>query len=275
MRRTLVTLVALGVGATLLVWQVQQLGLDRITTGLREVGWGFLGILLLSLLRFAARSLAWTTLLGQRVPLRRAVAATISGDALGNVTPLSLLVSEPVKAMYLDAGTASSRSLAALAAENFFYSVSVGIYVTLGTAAMLRAFPLPAEIRVAGISALVLMAGVLAVAAIPTRTHAWGYDAHRFIMERAIGLLPVELRPFFEQYKSMLVERAIDPDTWQVAGFDDQEDPNHFIDLDWEGYGKYPYDGLPRDYFAAVAKFGYSVQHRRSFRPPTLFDTIA
>lgn len=24
----------------------------------------------------------------------------------------------------------------------------------------------------------------------------------------------------------------------------------------------------------AVAKFGYSVQHRRSFRPPTLFDTI-
>ncbi len=27
-------------------------------------------------------------------------------------------------------------------------------------------------------------------------------------------------------------------------------------------------------HLAAVAKFGYSVQHRRSFRPPTLFDTI-
>ena len=25
----------------------------------------------------------------------------------------------------------------------------------------------------------------------------------------------------------------------------------------------------------AVARFGYSVQHRRSFRPPSLFDTIA
>jgi len=103
---------------------------------------------------------------------------------------------------------------------------------------------------------LIAVLGVLAVAAMPTRTHAWGYDAHKFIMERAIGLLPAELRPFFEQYRSTLVERAIDPDTWQVAGFDDQEDPNHFIDLDWEGYGKYPYDGLPRDYFAAVAKFG-------------------
>ncbi len=62
-------------------------------------------------------------------------------------------------------------------------------------------------------------------------------------MERAIGLLPAEMRPFFEQYKSTLVERAIDPDTWQVAGFNDQEDPNHFLDLDWEGYGKYPYTG--------------------------------
>lgn len=164
-RRTVLTVLALSVGAALLVWQVRQLGLERITSGLGQVGWGFLLILLLSLLRFVARSIAWTTLIGQPVPIGRAVAATISGDALGNVTPLSLLVSEPVKAMYLDAGPGSPRSLAALAAENFFYSVSVGIYVTLGTAAMLRAFPLPSEIHVAGVTALGLMALVLAAAA--------------------------------------------------------------------------------------------------------------
>ena len=29
------------------------------------------------------------------------------------------------------------------------------------------------------------------------------------------------------------------------------------------------------DHLAAVARFGYSLQHRRSFRPATLFDTIA
>jgi hypothetical protein len=75
-------------------------------------------------------------------------------------------------------------------------------------------------------------------------------------MERAVGLLPPEIRPLFEQNKSTLIERAIDPDTWQVAGFDAQEDSNHFLDLDWEGYGKYPYNGLPRDYTAAIAKFG-------------------
>ena len=103
---------------------------------------------------------------------------------------------------------------------------------------------------------LIVVLGVLALAATPTPTHAWGYEAHKFIMERAIGLLPPEIRPLFEQNKSTLIERSIDPDTWQVAGFDAQEDSNHFLDLDWEGYGKYPYNGLPRDYTAAVAKFG-------------------
>jgi hypothetical protein len=103
---------------------------------------------------------------------------------------------------------------------------------------------------------VLVLVGVLALAALPARTQAWGFDAHKAIMERAIDLLPAEIRPFFEQHKSTLIERAIDPDTWQVAGFNSAEAPHHFLDLDWEGYGKYPYTGLPRDYSAAVAKFG-------------------
>lgn len=90
----------------------------------------------------------------------------------------------------------------------------------------------------------------------PTPTRAWGFDAHKFIMDRAIALLPAELRPFYEEHRAMLVERVIDPDTWQIAGFDDDENPHHFIDLDWEGFGKYPFTELPRDYNAAIAKFG-------------------
>jgi hypothetical protein len=89
----------------------------------------------------------------------------------------------------------------------------------------------------------------------PTPAAAWGFEPHRFIMDRAIALLPQELRPLFEKHRALVVERAIDPDTWRTAGFD-QEEKNHFLDLDWEGYGKYPFTGLPRDYTAAVAKFG-------------------
>ena len=165
-RCALVAGVATAAGTALLIWQIQRTGLDRISAGFAAVTWwGFLTILVLSLGRFLARSVAWTTLLPGRQPLGTALAATISGDAVGSLTPLGLVVSEPAKAMYLSGPAGSARTLAALAAENFFYSVSVAIYVVLGTAAMLEAFSLPVEIVRAGIVALVLMAAVLAAAA--------------------------------------------------------------------------------------------------------------
>lgn len=100
-----------------------------------------------------------------------------------------------------------------------------------------------------------LSIALLTVVLMPARAEAWGFEAHRFIMDRAIALLPAELRPLFERERAMVVERSIDPDTWRTAGFG-EEDKNHFLDLDWEGYGKHPFAELPRDYTAAVAKFG-------------------
>jgi hypothetical protein len=98
-----------------------------------------------------------------------------------------------------------------------------------------------------------MVVAALLLAPVPAR--AWGYEAHRFVMDRAIALLPAGIRPLFERDRAMVVERAIDPDTWRTAGFKD-EDKHHFLDLDWEGYGPYPFAGLPRDYAAAVARFG-------------------
>jgi hypothetical protein len=52
----------------------------------------------------------------------------------------------------------------------------------------------------------------------------------------------------------MLVERSVDPDTWRMAGFG-EEPSNHFLDVDAPGYGR-ALSELPRDYSAAVEKFG-------------------
>ena len=101
-----------------------------------------------------------------------------------------------------------------------------------------------------------LLSLALLIVLVPVPAQAWGYEAHRFIMDRAIALLPADLRPMFERDRAAVVERAIDPDTWQNAGFDGVESPHHFLDIDWEGYGKYPFTGLPRDYAAAVEKYG-------------------
>ena len=70
-----------------------------------------------------------------------------------------------------------------------------------------------------------LVVTVLVVVAVPAPAHAWGFAAHKFIMDRAIALLPAELRPMFEANRAMVVERAIDPDTWRTAGFDQGTTP--------------------------------------------------
>ena len=164
LRRAALGIVVSTAGIGLLVWQIRRAGTDAVAGGLAQVGWGFLALLAFSLARFALRSLAWTTLMGGRPSLAAAVGATLAGDAVGNLTPLSLLVSEPVKALYLRDLVPGSRSFAALTAENFFYSVSVAVFIILGTAAMLVAFAVPDELRWAGLVALAAMAAVLAAA---------------------------------------------------------------------------------------------------------------
>jgi hypothetical protein len=108
---------------------------------------------------------------------------------------------------------------------------------------------------------------VLAIAAfVPSSAYAWGAVAHRFIMQRAIDLLPPEIKPFFQHYRDELVLRANDPDLWRVAGFD-EEVPNHQIDFGVDDYGPYPFTALPREYDAAVQKFGVATVRRHGTLP--------
>jgi hypothetical protein len=160
-----VTVLATIVGLALLAWQVRVAGVDRIRDGIAAVGFGFLGILLFSGLRYVVRAQAWLTLMdaSQGPGLGRTTAAVIAGDAVGNLTPLRLLASEPTKAMLLGKSVVTSRALAALVAENVFYSASVAFVIILGTAAMMVAFVLPDDVRWLGWASLVLMTVLLVI----------------------------------------------------------------------------------------------------------------
>lgn len=98
-----------------------------------------------------------------------------------------------------------------------------------------------------------LLAAVLAMLLAPARAEAWGFEAHKYIMSRAIALLPPQIRPLFEAERTMVVERAVDPDLWRTAGWPGESE-RHFVDLD--AYGAHPFKELPRDLEEAVKKFG-------------------
>jgi hypothetical protein len=87
----------------------------------------------------------------------------------------------------------------------------------------------------------------------PQPAQAWGFEAHKYILDRAIQLLPVEIRPFFDKYRTTIVEHAVDPDLWRTAGWE-AEPPRHFVDMD--AYGPYPFKEVPREYEAAVQRYG-------------------
>jgi hypothetical protein len=111
---------------------------------------------------------------------------------------------------------------------------------------------------------VVAIAALIALAA-PRPAAAWGTAAHRHIMARAIDLLPAELKPFFLQHKDELVMRVVDPDLFRVLGW--EEDPNHFVNFGARELGEYPFKELPREYGAAIEKFGLATLRRNGLLP--------
>ena len=99
----------------------------------------------------------------------------------------------------------------------------------------------------------------------PAPAFAWGTQAHRIIMSRAIDMLPSEMKPFFEHFRDELVLRTIDADLYRTLGWD--EDPNHFVNFGAVEYGPYPFTALPREYGAAIEKFGMTTLKRLGLLP--------
>ena len=162
----LISLLTTLVGLVLLVVLVRRVGVDAVLAGVRQVGWGFLAILLISGLRILVRAAAWRLCLEPQdvtaVPLRHAFAAGLCAEAVGSLTPLGLLASEPAKAAWVRGALPFGRAMAAVAIENVFYSISVSIMIAAGTIVLLASFNLPAGVREAGQLSLAFIVVVFA-----------------------------------------------------------------------------------------------------------------
>ena len=189
-RRRIVTALCTVGGAGLFAYVVRRAGIAEVLDGVQRVGWGLTAILALQGLRFFLRTQCWRLCMPQSAHLsfRRALGAFLAGDAIGSVTPLGLLASEPTKVFLTRHHLATRDSVASLAVENLVYAASVAAMVVTGLLIVLVTVPLPWGLQSglgAAIAAIVaIVFGVRQVLGRPTNAAARGRSRWRERLER-------------------------------------------------------------------------------------------
>ncbi|HEX8723093.1 MAG TPA: lysylphosphatidylglycerol synthase transmembrane domain-containing protein [Pyrinomonadaceae bacterium] len=188
-----------GAGLALFAYFVWRAGPAEIWSNLSEkIGWGFAAVVLLAGLRFAVRVRAWTLCFEEphRLGFVEAFKAYLIGDAAGNVVPLGIVVSEPMKAaMASRRGVPFAATFSAIAVENIFYMLSVALFIFCGAAALLAAFPLPKVLRYSSYG-IVAGAGVFVAFAAYALKREWRFlsAALRRAAARGLGRGALERR---------------------------------------------------------------------------------
>jgi hypothetical protein len=88
----------------------------------------------------------------------------------------------------------------------------------------------------------------------PVLAYGWGLEAHVLINRAACTTLPEPLRRFFMKHQAFIGEHGMDPDTVLTAQKKEAERINHWFDLD--ELDRFPFQGIPRAYEQALAKYG-------------------
>lgn len=102
--------------------------------------------------------------------------------------------------------------------------------------------------------AAMLLAVVAVVLLLPRYVAAWGRNANKLIVNQAIDTLPPDVRGFFDASRTILLQHVTDP-LDELAKTPAEKRNNH---LYLDKYGRFPFDLLPRDYKAALDKYGKS-----------------
>lgn len=186
-RQHVLTAVAAAGGLALFAYSVRDVGADQILSGIRRVGWGIVPILMLAGLRFVLRAEAWRLCMPVHSRFRRfdALKAFLAGDALGNVTPLGLIASEPAKVFLARHHLATGEAVASLALDNLVYALSVIAMIALGLVVMLLTVALPFEAQEWSVATLVAFGLIVAGGwRLLTRRTATGRAAGRGLIAR-------------------------------------------------------------------------------------------
>ncbi len=217
-------------GFVLFCYFVKKAGPGQILNGIKNLGVGFLLILAISSIRHIVRSLSWMLCFDgpDRLRFWDALRGRLMGDALGNIVGFAnFLVSEPAKPAMIRDRVPLMAGLSAIAIENIFYSLSVGVFIFSGMAALLLNFDLQKPLRIAGLATLMAIPIVFAVVFILIRKQVkfisgpLGFLHRRGLSERWLAngrVLEDRVYGFYEQSGSRFLPILLLEACFHLAG---------------------------------------------------------
>lgn len=144
--------IAFLLGALLLVYVINLVGVGSIFAALGSIGFGFFILLGLSGLRHVFRTLAMSTAVPaehRRFNFGQALAARLGGEAVSFLTFTGPLLGEATKAALLRRRVPLAQGVPALVIDNLLYHVSVALFVGSGACVLLASYNLPTAVRFA------------------------------------------------------------------------------------------------------------------------------
>jgi hypothetical protein len=208
-------LVVAALGLILLIVSIRQAGWDPILASMRSVGAWLIVVVALGAARMAVRARAWTICSradhDQGIPFGAAFTATLAADALGNLTPLGLLASEPAKVMMGRRHVPTSTSLSSVAVENGFYTASVLAMLLGGVWVLLQRTNVPPMMERAG-------EAVVVAALVGGAVTLWMFRTRPALLSRAGDLLTrVRRTPMSKDGLQALEQSVYDVARWPVT----------------------------------------------------------
>ena len=150
------------IGIAVLIFTVRRVGWSEVVSGVASVGWWFILVVVLGASRMACRARAWIICADDaNLRFRDAFGAMLAADALGNLTPLGLLASEPTKIILTRSRISTVTSVASVTTENAFYTASVAVVLLAGTWFFFQRADVPPALE--QLAEVIVMAIVIAV----------------------------------------------------------------------------------------------------------------
>lgn len=139
------------IGALLLTLLIRKIGITTILENIREIGWTFMPILLISATSYSLYTIAWLQFLhrlSDGIGFLELFKIKIAGEAVNTMTPANFIGGDPMRIYLLKKNFPLSEGAASVVVDRTLHSISILVTVLIGIAAALIGFRhLPDNIR--------------------------------------------------------------------------------------------------------------------------------